>query len=178
MASRIGQQIGNYRLVAEIASGAFGDVYLAHHSILTERRVALKLLHAYLLSEEDREQFLQEARFLEHLKHPHIVPLIDVGISDDLPYLVTDYALVGSLRQVLRKQAPSLLPEALALRTLTQVGQALHYAHQQQIIHRDLKPENILFNTPNEALLGDFGIATMLTATSTKQVTGTGGSFK
>jgi serine/threonine protein kinase len=60
--------------------------------VLPERRVAIKLLHAFLSTQEVRDQFLQEARFLEQLKHPHILPLIDVGVSVNLPYQVTEYA--------------------------------------------------------------------------------------
>ena len=57
------------------------------------------------------------------------------------------------------------------MKILERIGQALHYAHQQNIIHRDLKPENILFNEQGEALLADFGIATALSSLSVKQAT-------
>ncbi len=58
-----------------------------------------------------------------------------------------------------------------AITILSQIGQALHYAHQQHVIHRDIKPENILFNEKGDALLADFGIATVLTTASAKQTT-------
>src|SRR6266852_6614100 len=90
--SLIGKQIGNYRVVAEINSGAFGSVYQAQHIILRERIVAIKLLHAYLGSPKEREQFLQEAQFLEKLKHRYILPIIDVGFTDGLAYLMAEYA--------------------------------------------------------------------------------------
>ncbi len=170
----IGKQIGNYRVVAEINSGAFGRVYQAQHIILRERIVAIKLLHAYLGSPKEREQFLQEAQFLEKLKHPYCLPIIDAGIHNGLPYVVSEYAMNGSLRNRLRRQSPHAVPVKEALTILTQIGQALQHAHQQGIIHRDLKPENILFNAKGDALLADFGIAIVLATSSVRQVDATG----
>jgi len=168
-------QIGNYKLVAELASGAFGHVYLAQHTILKNRSVAIKLMHSvYLGSSQERDRFIQEAQFLEVLKHPHILPIIDVGMHEGFPYLVAEYAPNGSLRDRIKRRAPRLLPMEEITAILSQVGQALQYAHQQNIIHRDLKPENILFNAKGEALLADFGLATLLTTGSVKQSTITG----
>ncbi len=164
-------RIGSYVLLRELARGSFGRVYLAQHSVLTNRTVAIKLmLSAPLSSAEKQENFLQEARFLEMLKHPHILPIIDVSFHENIPYLVTEYESSGSLRDRLHQQLPHVLPLEESLRILVQIGQALHYAHQRQIIHRDLKPENILFNTQGDALLTDFGISTMLATASIKNV--------
>lgn len=163
----IGKQIGNYQIISEIARGSFGSVYLAQHIFLTDRNVAIKLLHTtHLNSKEESGRFLQEARFLETLKHPYILPILDVGIYERLPYLVTEYAPNGSLRDLIDRYHPQAMPQAEALTILSQVGQALHHAHQQHIIHRDLKPENILFSAKGDALLADFGIATMLATTA------------
>jgi len=167
----IGKQIGNYQIVAMLNSGAFGSVFQAQHTILSERIVAIKLLHAYLGSAREREQFLQEARFLEKLKHRYILSILDVGFSDGFPYLIAEYASQGSLRDRLKRQYPRLLPTEEVINILSQIGQALQHAHQQNIIHRDLKPDNILFNAYQEALLADFGIATMLSTASVKHVT-------
>jgi serine/threonine protein kinase len=155
--------IGNYRLVKELASGAFGRVYQAEHIILTNRTVAIKLLYgAHLDSLKDRESFLQEARLLEMLKHPYILPIIDVGIHEGFPYLVVEYAPNGSLRNYLQRQSAHSIREEEIYSILSQVGQALQHAHEEHIIPRDLKPENILFNARGEALLADFGVATVL----------------
>ena len=167
----IGKQIGNYRIIEEIAAGSFGRVYKGVHIYLTKRIVAIKLLHrAYLGSQKERENFLQEAQLLEMLKHPNILPILDVGVEDGIPYFVVEYAPNGSLRDHLRAAHPHPLQVDVALNILTQIGQALFYAHQQNIIHRDLKPENILFNTRGDALLDDFGIAVILSTPRTTPV--------
>jgi serine/threonine protein kinase len=167
--------IGNYRLLEELASGAFGRVHRAEHIHLSNRIVAVKLLHAHLSSEKEQKSFLHEANILEMLKHAHILPILDVGIHEGrTPYMITEFASQGSLRQRLSRQTPQLLPFEETLRILTQVAQALQIAHQQQIVHRDLKPENILFHTNGNALLADFGISTVLGSMSVQQATITG----
>ncbi len=167
----IGKHIGNYRIVEEIASGSFGRVYKGVHLFLTRRVVAIKVLHrTFLGSQREHDNFLQEAELLEMLKHPHILPIYDVGIQDGIPYFVTEYAPNGSLRDLLQQYHPHPLPVDEALTILTQIGQALHHAHQRNIIHRDLKPENILFNAKGEALLADFGIAVVLETPQTSPV--------
>ncbi len=163
--------VGNYQVIRQLAVGAFGSVYLGRHNVLTNRFVAIKMMQAAPLdSLEKRESFLQEARFLEMLRHPYILPIVDVGIHKAIPYLVTEYAPNGSLRDLLQSQLQDLLPPERSLIILTQIGQALHHAHQQQIIHRDLKPEKIVFNAQGDALLTDFGIATMLATASIKNI--------
>ncbi|HVB60419.1 MAG TPA: tetratricopeptide repeat protein [Ktedonobacteraceae bacterium] len=167
--------IGNYLIVAQLASGAFGHVYLAQHAILANRVVAIKLMHSmYLNSTEECVRFLQEAQFLEKLKHSHILPVIDVGLYEGIPYLVTEYASKGSLRNLLQQRPSQPLPIDVSITILSQIGEALQYAHQQNIVHRDLKPENILFNDAGIVLIADFGLATTLAASSIKQTSATG----
>ncbi len=164
--------IGNYRLVKELSSGAFGRVYQGEHVILTNRTVAIKLLHStHLNSQQERDSFIHEAKLLEQLRHPHILPIIDVGLHDGFPYLVTEYEPNGSLRDRLQQQPTQPFQTEEILTILSQVGQALQHAHQQNIIHRDLKPENILFKSKGEALLADFGISTVYSTLSLQQAT-------
>jgi len=166
--SYAGTSIGNYRILALIGSGAFGSVYKGEHSILTERVVSIKILHNHLGTPAERNRFLEEARLLGHIHHPHILQIFDAGLENGLPYLVTEYAPHGSLRDFLTRSAHTILPEEVSFTILSQVGEALYYAHQQHIVHRDLKPENILFNANDRALLADFGIATTLSTSSVK----------
>ncbi|HEX6108460.1 MAG TPA: serine/threonine-protein kinase, partial [Ktedonobacteraceae bacterium] len=162
-----GQEIGNYRLVEKLDCGSFGCVYRAEHLHLKKHIVAIKLLHAHLASPQKSADFLQEAQFLYDLSHPHILPVLDVGIHEkNIPYLVVEYCPNGSLKQYLQRQHPGPLPVEEAVSILTKIGQALHYAHQHDIVHRDLKPANILFNTKGEVVLADFGIAVLLEGTT------------
>src|SRR6266446_7022915 len=167
--------IDSYRLVTKLGSGAFGIVYLAQHAILTDRFVAIKLMHITDLdSSQAILQFITEAQILNKLKHPHILPVINISVYGGIPYLVTEYASKGSLRARLERQSSRPLPMDESITILAQIGQAIQHAHQQNIIHRDLKPENILFNDKGDALLADFGIATILTTASIKQTSTTG----
>ena len=167
--------LGTIASFPNLAVGAFGDVYKAQHAILSSRIVALKLMRPdYAENEEAIIRFLLKSQILEKLKHPFILPIIDADIHMGLPYQVTEYASKGSLRERLRLQPSRPLPIAEAISILSQVGQALQYAHDQNIIHRDLKPENILFNEKGDAFVADFGIATVLSTSSIKQTSALG----
>jgi serine/threonine protein kinase/cytochrome c-type biogenesis protein CcmH/NrfG len=170
--SYTGKQLGNYRIGERLASGSFGEVYLAEH-LLLPRRAAIKFLSsARGVSVKEQQAFLQEARLLEALRHPHILPLYDAGLDRDFPpYLIAAYAAGGSLRDRLRQQ-PDGLPLEEALQILEQVGRALEHAHSQEkpVVHRDLKPENILFDAVGSALLADFGIAVVLDVAATQRL--------
>jgi serine/threonine protein kinase len=165
MTDRVGQQLGNYRLVRLLGEGGFAQVYLGEH-IHLGTQAALKLLHTQL-SQEDVEQFRTEARIIAHLEHPSIIRVLDFGIVEKTPYLIMSYAPNGTLRQ--RYPRGTRLSLTTVLTYVTQVAQALQYAHSQKIIHRDIKPENILLGRSRETLLSDFGIA-LVSQTSRSQV--------
>lgn len=165
----IGAFFGNYQITAEIACGGLGCVYQAQHAFLP-RTAALKLLRPERLqSRVTRDKFLQEARLLDQLSHPHILPIYEFGIEDGLPYLAMEYAPGGSLRNLLRQRPARPLPLKKASLILSQIGKALYYAHQRGVIHRDLKPENILLRRRDDALLADFGIAIRQTTATLEQ---------
>lgn len=170
------ERIGNYVLTKVLGGGAFGTVYLAEHTYLN-RTVAIKVLNTgYSYEQKDQDTFFKEAKFLDILQHRHILPIIDAGIQDKMFYLMTEYAPGGSLRERIDHQRPALLPMREALLILSQIGQALHYAHLHNIVHSDLKPENILFNSKGEALLADFGISVQLES-GTKDIENIRGSL-
>ncbi len=157
-ADRVGQQLGNYRLLRLLGRGGFAEVYLGEHVYL-KSYAALKVLHT-VLRDEEQAGFLKEAQTLVRLTHPHIVRLFDFAIQDGTPFLVMEYAPNETLRQ--RHPAGSRLPLDAIIPYVQQVASALHYAHDQHLIHRDLKPENMLLNTRDEVLLSDFGLALLV----------------
>jgi serine/threonine protein kinase len=155
----IGCCFGNYEILFCIARGTYGWVYLARHKY-THHRVAIKILaDVFLSNDRERIRFLKEAFILELLHHPHILTILEVGIQDDVPFMVTAYAPQGTLRDWLVRRSYRPFPEQLAVSILLEIGAALHYTHRRNILHHDLKPANILFNQNYEALLADFGIA-------------------
>jgi Protein kinase domain len=155
MPNRIGQQLGNYRLLRLLGRGSFAEVYLGEHVYL-HRHVALKVLHTSL-SDEAVEPFLAEAQMLARLAHPNIVPVFDFAVEDGIPFLVMDYALRGTvLRAHPRGSCLSLATTAAYVKG---IASALQYAHNHQVIHRDVKPENLLRGAQQELLLSDFGLA-------------------
>ena len=169
---RIGQQLGNYHLIRLIGQGGFGEVYLGEH-IYLKTQAAIKVLQVRLAN-EDIEAFLNEARTIANLKHPHIVRVLDFGIDGGTPFLVMDYAPYGTLRQ--RYPKGTRPPFADVISIVKQVSAALQYAHDKKLIHRDVKPENMLIGENNEVLLSDFGIALVAQSSryqSTQEVVGT-----
>jgi eukaryotic-like serine/threonine-protein kinase len=167
---RLGQSVGEYRLLQWLGGGGFGNVYLAEH-LHDHAQVAIKILEMRLTRPDDWRSFLNEAR-MSRLRHPHIMPLRDFGLSKhDEPFLVMDYAPRGTLRARHPKGSRVSLPTVVHY--TTQVASALQYAHDQRLIHRDVKPENMLLRSDDMLLLSDFGIAT--TAHSTHSLTATAG---
>jgi len=155
MVDRLGQQLGNYRLVRFLGQGGFAEVYLGEHVYL-DTPAAIKILQTQLAS-EDVGHFHTEARTIARLVHPHIVRILDYGVEGVTPFLVMDYAPHGSLRKQHSKGV--ILPLSTIVSYVTQIADALQYAHNQKVIHRDVKPENMLIGRRNEVLLSDFGIA-------------------
>src|SRR5258707_4387231 len=166
--AQIGDSIGNYRLVEVLNSGTFGQVFRAEHKWLAQRRTAIKFLRVERLNNlNEREQFLHEAQILNQLKHPAILPILDFGLENEVPYIIMEYASRGTLRAYLNQRSGRPVEPGEALRILEPIGEALQFAHESRIVHRDLKPENILFDDQGRPLLADFGIAIVLTTNST-----------
>lgn len=172
MADRVGEQIGNYRLVGLLGQGGFAEVYLGEH-IHLKRQAAIKLLHTRLAS-NDIESFLKEAQTIAHLDHPRIVRILEFGIEGTAPFLAMDFASHGTLRKLYPKSCR--VPLLDIVKYTNQIASALQHAHNEKIIHRDVKPENMLLKKRDEALLSDFGIAVIAQSEAslvTKEMAGT-----
>ena len=173
MADRVGQQLGNYRLIHLLGRGHFAEVYLGEH-IHLKTQAAIKVLHEQVEG-NDLEGFLNEARTIARLHHPHIVRVLDFGVEDGTPFLVMDYAPGGNLRKLHPKGTG--LPLETVVSYIKQVAEALQYAHDQKLIHRDIKPENLLLGPDNEVLLSDFGLAIITQSSHYQNIHETAGSI-
>jgi basic membrane protein A len=154
--NRLGQLLGEYRLVCWLGGGGFGDVYLGEQ-VRDHSQAAVKVLQVRLSNGEELKEFINEARTFR-LNHPNIVRLLDFGLgADDIPFLVMEYAPNGTLRS--HHPKGSQLPLSTIVSYVVPLASALQYAHDLHIVHRDVKPENMLLGPHHEVLLSDFGIA-------------------
>ncbi len=149
------KSIGRFQLEERLGAGGFGTVWKARDTDL-DRVVAVKIPRKGLLGPEEVEQFYREARAAAQLRHPHIVPVYEVGRDGDRVFIVSDLIHGVSLSQWAIDQR---LNSQDAARLCIQLAEALEHAHRQGIIHRDLKPSNVMIDEAGEPHLMDFGLA-------------------
>ncbi len=161
LAERLTEALGGrYRLIGIIGRGGFGVVFSAEEPALA-RTVAIKVLRPEIAAPVVRERFRREATSAASLRHPHVIPIYDVGESGDLCWCVMPRIVGETLRELLDREGR--LPVAEARRILQETALALGTAHRAGIIHRDIKPDNILLEGPERrVVLTDFGIAKSL----------------
>ena len=149
---------GRYELVNELGKGASATVYRAYDQAL-ERDVALKIVSPALANDPDFvSRFQREARLAARMQHPNIVPVHDVGRTEDgRPFIAMTLIEGTGLDAVIRSHGAMALPEAI--RVLSELGSALDYLHGQGLVHRDVKPSNTLVEDSGRVMLADFGIA-------------------
>jgi serine/threonine-protein kinase len=137
-----------------------GVIYQAHDPVI-DRKVAIKLIRADLLSGEDHADYLarfqQEAQAAGRCMHPNIVALYDCAVHQGNPFLAMEYVEGASLAQVLAQSGRLSLSQAVAV--IDQVLSALDYAHGLGVVHRDVKPANIMLMADGRVKMTDFGIA-------------------
>ncbi len=158
MSNYSGRQLRQYRLNRVIGTGGFADVYEAI-DINLRRQVAIKVLHTKL-APDAIHAFLEEARIVARMEHPHIIHVIEFDCHKNVPYLVMNYAPNGSVRHFYPHGA--VLPLKTIVSYVEQTADALEYIHMQNVVHLDIKPENILLGRDGEVILTDFGIATFV----------------
>ena len=149
-------QISRFRIVDTIGRGAFGVVYKGHDEEL-QRMVAIKIpTRSCIEKAGGTDAFLKEARMVAGLDHPSIVPVYDVGTTEDGKcYLVSKFIDGVDLKT----KIPDRFSFAASARLCSTIAKALHHAHRQSLVHRDVKPANILIDKSGSPHLVDFGLA-------------------
>lgn len=164
--------LGRYEIVAEIAKGGMGTVYLARLEGVGgfQRLVAIKLMHRHLAGEgQFASMLLDEARLASQLHHPNAVGVVDVAESDLGLYIVMEYVDGFALDDVLHKLSDES-PEQrirIGLRIWLDAVRGLSAAHALKddegsplnIVHRDVSPQNILVGQDGAGRITDFGVA-------------------
>jgi formylglycine-generating enzyme required for sulfatase activity len=151
------ERFGRYRVIRLLGSGGFGQVYQGRDDEL-DRPVAIKVPNPERISRpEDVEEYLKEARNLAQLDHPNIVPVFDVGRTNDGLCYVVSKLVEGSDLAARIRQGPITCIQAAKL--VAAVAEALHYAHGHGLVHRDVKPANILIDPEGRPIVVDFGLA-------------------
>jgi len=158
-----GDVFAGYTVVRLLGTGGMGEVYLVEHPRLP-RYDALKVLPAELtVDREYRGRFIREAEMAARLWHPNIVGVHDRGEYSGQLWITMDYVEGSDAGQMLQSHHGKGLPPEMVVQIVSEVADALDYAHEQELLHRDVKPSNILLAQPDSrparALLADFGIA-------------------
>ena len=175
MSNLIGQSLGHYHILEQLGEGGMAVVYKAFDTHL-ETDVAVKVIRTENIFpsalKRTLKRFEREAKALTRLDHPNIVKVLDHGEQDEIPYLVMPYLPGGTLKELIGNTSRTGWQEAALL--LAPIALALEEAHRHEIIHRDVKPANILITGSGQPMLSDFGVAKVLQADETMDLTGTG----
>jgi serine/threonine protein kinase len=153
---RPGESVGRYRIEALLGAGGMGRVYEAIGP--GDERVALKIVKPDIARDAVfRRRFDREASIAERVKHSHVVPVLDRGEHDGLPYLVQSFIRGGSLADKIEREGR--LEVEAAVKVCLWVGAGLDAVHAAGLVHRDVKPANILLDERGVAYITDFGLA-------------------
>jgi serine/threonine protein kinase len=151
-----GQMLGSYRIESVLGVGGMGHVYRA--TAPDGEEVALKLVKADLARDVVfRKRFEREARIAQQVTDAHVVPVLDTGEQEGIPYLTQRFIRGGSLAEVIERDGK--VPLDLAVRVCREAAHGLDALHAQGLIHRDVKPANILLDAEGVIYITDFGLA-------------------
>ena len=151
-----GTSLGRYEIRSKLGAGGMGEVYLAQDTKL-HRKVALKVLPEDIASDKERLlRFEREAHAVSALNHPNIITIHEIGESDGVHYIATEFIDGTTLGDRLADHSLRL-NEMLAV--AAQIAKALQAAHEAGIVHRDIKPGNVMLRRDGYVKVLDFGIA-------------------
>lgn len=143
----------HYRLLRQLGSGSFGDVWLAHN-MLADIDVAIKFYGT--LDDKGIEDFRNEFKIAYRLRHPNLLNINHFDVYENCPYLVMPYCAHGSVNRQIGK-----MPEQEIWKFVLDVSGGLAFLHSQQppVVHQDIKPDNILVTSDGRYVISDFGIS-------------------
>lgn len=167
------RQVGRYRIEGLLGCGGMGQVFLARDPEL-DRDLALKILPEHMAADPGRSlQFLHEARLCSQLQHPGVVPIHEVGQTEDgRPYFTMKILGGQTLHQRLQDRDHPLAERPACLAVLLKVCQTVAFAHRQGVLHRDIKSANVMLGAYGEVHLVDWGLACRLQDGSYEPQTG------
>jgi len=152
----IGKSVGGYRVESILGVGGMGRVYRATGA--DEQTVALKIVRGDIAEDSVfRARFQREARIAQQVQNRHVVPVLDTGEHEGVPYLSQRFIEGGSLEQKLKLEGRLDVPATLKL--CAEVADGLDALYAAGMVHRDVKPGNVLLDTDGTALITDFGLA-------------------
>jgi serine/threonine-protein kinase len=164
--------VGRYALYGTIAAGGMATVHFGRllGPVGFSRTVAIKRLHPQFAADpEFVSMFLDEARLAARIRHPHVVPTLDVVATNGELFLVMDYVPGESLSRLIRasRERGERIPVQITIAIMSGVLQGLHAAHEARnergeplgIVHRDVSPQNVLVGSDGQARVLDFGVA-------------------
>src|SRR5215472_9680496 len=159
-AIRLGEALGNYRILSRLGEGGMGQVWLAEQTAPLQRQVALKLIRVGMYDDSVLQRFESERQSLASMSHPAIAKVFDAGTTPDgQPYFAMEYVPGLPITEYCDKQKLTIRER---LELFVQVCEGVQHAHQKAIMHRDLKPANILVievdGKPMPRII-DFGLA-------------------
>ena len=164
----IGTEVGTATILKELARGGMAIVFIAYQRTL-KRQIALKIFPRKLLTSKTAERFQSEAESAAILSHPNIIPVYEVGETEEFLFFTMQLVNGKSLGRMINMAKKNLLPSRRtipvgeAVRICSLVLDAMDYAHQMEIIHRDIKPDNVLIEKHTQRpLVTDFGVAKVL----------------
>src|SRR3954447_22700542 len=153
---QLGDTVGRWRLEEMLGEGGMGRVYRAVDAAGNES--AVKIVKAELARDDTfRRRFDREAKVAQRVEHPHVVPVIETGEQDGIPYLTQQFISGGSLEDRIKRDGRMPLDETV--RICTAVASGLDALHNEGLIHRDVKPANILLAEDGTPYIADFGLA-------------------
>lgn len=163
-----------YEIIELIGRGGMAYVYKAR-DLKLNRYVAVKVLREeYTENEQFIKKFDRESQAVACLSHPNIVSVYDVGVQDNIYFIIMEYVDGITLKQYLTRKGR--LDYSEATKFVLDISNALRCAHENKIIHRDIKPHNILLTRDLVPKVADFGIARAITSSTVTMTNQTMGS--